>query len=236
MRLVDCIQGSAQWLDARRGNITASRIVDVLDQLKKGGEGASRRNYRIELVAERLTGRSEDHYTSPEMVWGQEFEAAARSAYEIERGEMVDTVGFVLHPTFDFAGASPDGLIADDGGLEIKCPKTTTHLKWMLAGDVPAEHQPQMIWNMVCTKRAWWDFASYDPRSPDGLKLFTCRLEMDAERAALIEAAVKVFHEEVEQTTTELLKKVPLAPVRSKDVRSEYEQLMEVMDLAELVP
>lgn len=236
MRVIDCEQGSAQWLDARRGKITASRIGYVLDTLKKGGEGASRRNYRIELLAERLSGRTEDHYMSPEMLWGKELEPEARSGYEIDTGNMVERVGFVLHPSFDYAGASPDGLVGADGGLEIKCPKTTTHIKWMLAGTVPEEHQAQCLWNMLCTDRMWWDFASYDPRLPDGLKLFTVRIERDESRIAKIEQEVVQFNDELEALADDLRKRIKSSPATPIDNRSELEQLNEMMDRMELVP
>lgn len=225
MRHVECIQGSAAWLDARRGRITASGIANVLAVLKRGGESAERRNYRISLIAERLSGRSEDHYVSPEMAWGSEFESFARAAYEVEIGVMVDTAGFILHPHFDFAGASPDGLIGDDGGLEIKCPKTTTHIRWLLAGKVPEEHQAQMFWNMRCCERQWWDFQSYDPRLPDGLKTFVVRLERDEQRLAEIEEEVVRFNNEVEQTVAFLRQRVREPSVVPADTRSALEQL-----------
>jgi putative phage-type endonuclease len=233
MRIIDCEQGSAQWLEARRGKITASRIGDVLDRLKKGGEGAFRRNYRIGLLAERLSGRTEEHYVSPEMVWGKELEDEARAAYEIEAGNMVEQVGFVLHPTFDYAGASPDGLIGNDGGLEIKCPKTSTHIKWMLEGGVPEEHQAQCLWNMLCCDRAWWYFASYDPRLPDGLKLSVVRMERDDKRIAEIEAEVTQFNCEVNEVMNQLMGRIKVKPV---DTRTPLEQLNALMDQMEMVP
>lgn len=236
MRTIKCTQGSAEWLEVRRGKITASRIADVLAVLKKGGEGADRRNYRIEQIAERLSGRSEDHYVSPEMEWGTEFEPIARSAYEIATESMVDTVGFVLHPTFDFAGSSPDGLVGDDGGLELKCPKTTTHIKWLMDGKVPEEHQAQCLWHMTCCERKWWDFMSFDPRLPDGLKIFIARMERDDERIAAIESEVARFNDEVEATIAQLGSRIIARPAPPIDTRSDYDQLMEMIDNQELVP
>jgi putative phage-type endonuclease len=204
--------------------------------LKRGGESADRRNYRNEILAERLSRRTEDHYVSPEMAWGSEFEPIARYAYEIATGEMVDTVGFVLHPTMDFAGASPDGLVGEDGGLELKCPKTTTHIKWMTNGGVPEEHQAQCLWNMACAERQWWDFMSFDPRLPDGLRIFIARMERDEASIKLIEEEVARFNDEVEAACSALrvrVREVPPAPV---DPRSDYEQLMSMIDAQELVP
>lgn len=236
MRIVECEQGTAQWLDIRRGKITASRIADVLAVLKKGGEGADRRNYRIEQIAERLSGRSEDHYVSPEMEWGSELEPIARSAYEIATESMVDTVGFVLHPVFDYAGASPDGLVGTDGGLELKCPKTTTHIKWLMAGTVPEEHQAQCLWNMACCERSWWDFMSYDPRLPEGMKVFIVRMERDESRIEAIESLVARFNDEVEAAIDQLGGRPKPRPVAPVDTRSELEQLNEMLDKMEMIP
>lgn len=236
MRIVNCDQGTAQWLEVRRGKITASRIADVLAVLKKGGEGADRRNYRTELIAERLSGRTEEHYVSPEMDWGSELEPIARSAYEIATGEMVDTVGFVLHPIFDFAGASPDGLVSEDGGIEVKCPKTTTHIKWLQGGIVPEEHQAQCLWNMACCERDWWDFISFDPRLPDGLKIFIVRMLRDDERIALIEEEVAKFNGEIDAVCSNLGRLIIIRPQPPIDTRSDFDQLMAMIDSQELVP
>lgn len=240
MRVIECEQGSAQWLDARCGKITASRICDLMKVLTKaskngkaGDAAAPRLAYSIDLIAERLSGRSEDHYVSPEMEWGSHFEDQARTAYELERSVMAEKVGFILHPTLDFAGASPDSLIGNDGGIEIKCPKTTTHIKWILAGEVPEEHQEQCLWNMACAESTWWDFVSYDPRLPDGLKLFIVRMNRDSERIAEIEAEVIRFNAAVEDMVTELRKRIVERPI---DTRSEYDQLMATMDRMELIP
>lgn len=236
MRIVNCEQGSAEWLQLRCGKITASRICDVLAMLKRGGEGAERRNYRVDIVAERLSGRTEDHYVSPEMAWGSEYEALARAEYEMETGAMVETVGFVLHPIYDYAGSSPDGLVGNDGGIEIKAPKTTTHIKWLLEGKVPEEHQPQMLWNMLCTQRDWWDFVSYDPRLPDGLKLFIARMQWDHQRGEDVAAAVIQFNSEVEEVVSFLRRRVKERPAPPVDTRTDLEQLYAMIDAKELTP
>jgi hypothetical protein len=170
------------------------------------------------------------------MEWGNECEPFARAAYEIGCDVMADSVGFILHPTFDYSGASPDSLIGTDGGLEVKCPKTTTHIKWMQAGGVPEEHQAQCLWNMACAGRAWWDFVSYDPRLPDGLKIFIVRMDRDDARIAEIEAEVIQFNQEVVFAVSHLRKRVIERPAPPVDTRSEYEQLMAMMDAQELIP
>jgi len=214
MTHIRCIQGSPEWLQERCGRITASRIVDVMAVLKRGGESAARENYRMELLAERLIGRSASHFVTPEMQWGIDNELLARGAYEIymEADEFtrapehrkpvsVDACGFFVHPAMEYAGASPDALVRSgdgDGLLEIKCPQTKTHLRWMLAGVVPPEHEPQMLFEMACAERKWCDFVSFDPRLAASLQLFTKRLKWDADRIADIELAVAAMDGEVD--------------------------------------
>lgn len=203
MKILDFPQGSAEWLQSRAGKVTASRIADVMAKIKTG-EAASRRDYKAQIVAEILTGKpQEDGFTNSAMQWGTEQEPFARSAYEVAMDLMVDTVGLVLHPAIDRAAASPDGL-AGDGLLEIKCPKTATHLQYLLAGVAPAQYQMQMLWQMACTERAWCDFVSFDPRLPEDLQLLIVRFERDDKRIAEIETEVKLFLSEVDETIAKL--------------------------------
>ena len=213
MRIVDCEQNDAEWTWARTGRITASRMCDVMATLKRGGEAASRRDYRAELIAERLTGRAEDHYVSKEMKFGTEQEPFARTAYEIKTENIVDQVGFIFHPRLDFTGASPDGLIGQDGGLELKCPKTTTHLAYMMAGTVPKEYQDQMLWNMACAEREWWDFASYDSRLPEKLRIFIVRMPRDEGRISEIEREILTLDSEVQYVCAQLGMEAKPTPV-----------------------
>lgn len=199
MKVIDFPQGSAEWLASRAGKVTASRLEDVLAKIKSG-EAAARRDYRAQIVAEILTGHpQEDGYINAEMQWGLDNEILARGAYQVAKDIDVDPVGLVLHPTIDRAAASPDGL-AGSGLVEIKCPKTATHLQYLLAGEVPAKYQPQMQWQMACTERTWCDFVSYDPRLPDELQLFVVRLERDNARIKEMEAEVLKFLFEVDAT------------------------------------
>jgi YqaJ-like viral recombinase domain len=128
---------------------------------------------------------------------------------------MVDQAGFVFHPRLDFSGASPDGLIGQDGGLELKCPKTTTHLAYMTAGTVPEDHQYQMLWNMACADREWWDFASFDPRLPEKLRLFVVRMPRDEARIGEIEREVLKLNSEVHNVCTQLGVVVHLPPIEA---------------------
>jgi putative phage-type endonuclease len=242
VRFVDCEQNSAKWIWARTGRITASRICDLMATLKRGGEAASRRDYRAELIAECLTGNAENRYVSKEMRYGREQEPFARTAYEIKTGNIVDQVGFVFHPRLAFSGASPDGLIREDGGLELKCPKTTTHLAYMAAGTVPKEYESQMLWNMACAEREWWDFASFDARLPEKLRLFIVRMPRDEVRIGEIEREVMALKDEID-TICEQLGVVPnLAPIEAftqngpskRDLNPETVQVEETFRTAEL--
>jgi hypothetical protein len=215
VRVVDCEQNSAEWVWARTGRITASCIVDMMATLKRGGEAAARRDYRAQLVAERLTGRAEDHYVSKEMQFGAEQEPFARTAYEIKTENIVDQVGFIFHPRLDFTGASPDGLIGQDGGLELKCPKTTTHLAYMIAGTVPKEYRDQLLWNMACAEREWWDFVSYDSRLPEKLRIFIVRMPRDEARIGEIEREVIKLNSEIRYICAHLGIEEDLPPIEA---------------------
>src|SRR5690606_6597640 len=142
---------------ARLGRVTASRIADVTAATRNGW-GASRANYKAELVAERLTGQPAQRFISGAMQHGIDTEPDAILAYEFFTDQTVEPVGFVDHPTIAMSGASPDGLIGDDGLVEVKCPNTATHLDTLLGGAIPDKYLKQMQWQMACTGRQWCDF------------------------------------------------------------------------------
>ena len=199
-------QGSAEWLAARAGCLTASAIADMIAKTKTG-ESASRANLRARLVAERLTGIPQDGFSNAAMQWGNEQEPFARAAYEIHSGNLVDQTGLVMHPSIPYAGASPDGLIDDCRLVEIKCPNTATHIKYLLSGDAPKEYQPQMLWQMECTERKWCDFVSFDPRMPSHLQLFVVRFDRDEGRLNDVRAEAVKFLAEVDGLINQLTKK-----------------------------
>lgn len=196
-------QGTPQWLQERCGFVTASRIKDVQAKIKSG-EAAGRANYRAELVAQRLTGQVQESYTNAAMDRGTELEPFARASYEIRFGSVVEETGFIKHPKIEWTGASPDGLVGSDGLLEIKCPNTSTHIGYLLAGTVPAQYVPQMTWQIACTGRKWCDFASYDPRMPEELQLFVVRFTPTKEQMSETERDVIAFLEEVDSTVKRL--------------------------------
>lgn len=197
MKIIEWPQGSAEWRQARAGLVTASRMCDVIARIKTG-EAAARRDYRAQLVAEILTGEPQDSgYINAEMQWGIDHEELARSAYEVATDCLVQPVGLVLHPTIERAGASPDGITA--GVLEIKCPKTATHLQYLLDDRVPKDYEPQMAWQMACTGLPWADFVSFDPRLPEKMRLFVKRLPRDEARIKELEREVIAFLAEVDK-------------------------------------
>lgn len=202
---IECIQGDAAWFEARVGKVTASRVADALAMLKKDGSSAARERYKIDILTEVLTGNPVEHYVSPYMDFGTEHEPVARSAYEMHTREEVDLWGFVIHPQIARSGASPDGLVGEDGLIEIKVPSGRTHLEYLIEGVVPEDYKPQMFWQMACTGRQWCDFVSYDPRIPEGFGLFVKRLPRDGKVIEEMESGVRCFIAEVNAMAEKLL-------------------------------
>jgi putative phage-type endonuclease len=196
-------QGTPKWFAARLGNVTASRVADVIAKTKSG-YSASRENYMAQLICERMTNTVAESYTNAAMQWGTETEPLARAAYESIADVLVDEVGYVQHPRIERAGASPDGLVGLFGLLEIKCPNTATHIDTLITEQVPTKYITQMQWQMVCTGRAWCDFVSFDPRLPNGLQVFVKRVEFDTEYAATLEIEVVKFLAELDTKISKL--------------------------------
>lgn len=190
-------QRTEEWFAARIGKVSASRVADVLAKIKTG-EAASRKNYKMELVVQRLTGKPGESFTNAAMEWGTEQEPFARMAYEAHTGNFVEEVGFIDHPTIEGFGCSPDGIVGE-GLVEIKCANTTTHIDWMLDGKAPSRYIPQMQCQMAVTGAKWCDFASYDPRLPEDLQLFVVRVDRDQEYIDSMEVEVKQFLDEVKE-------------------------------------
>lgn len=198
-------QGSLEWLLERAGHATTSRFADILATIKSG-ESASRRNYRTQLVTERITGLPVETYHNAAMQWGTDHQEEARRAIEDELGVIVQPSPFIKHPKHDWIGCSPDGLIGTDGGAEIKCPYVSTiHIETLQRGVVPSEHVAQIQGGMWVTGRPWWLFASYDKRMPGRLKLYTKRVDRDEGYIATLQKSVILFCNEVEEATSRLL-------------------------------
>ncbi len=204
--MTDAPQRSAEWFEARLGKVTASRIADVVARTKSGW-GASRENYMAELICERLTGEPAAGYVSAAMQHGIDTEPEARAAYEMWTDSTVTEVGFVPHPEIAMSGASPDGLVGDDGLIEIKCPGTARHIKTLLGGTIDRRYLLQMQWQMACTGRAWCDFVSYDPRISPEMQLWIERVERDDETIDWLTKEVVAFLEELDEKLAVLIQR-----------------------------
>jgi putative phage-type endonuclease len=198
-------QGSESWFQVRIGKVTASRVADVIAKTKTG-YSASRDNYMAQLVCERLTGQKGESFTNAAMQHGTDTEPLARAAYEALQDVLVDEVGFVPHPTIEMAGASPDGMVGEDGLLEIKCPNTATHIETLISKVVPSKYNTQMQFQMACTGRKWCDFVSFDNRLPAELQLFVTRVPRDEVFIRLIEAEIVQFLAELDDKINKLMK------------------------------
>ena len=199
-------QRTDEWFASRLGKATASRIADIIAKTKTG-PSASRENYAVQLVLERITQSKGESYSNAAMQWGTETEPLARQAYELKRGLFVDEVGFIDHPTIANSGASPDGLVGTDGLVEIKCPNSATHMETLVTRKIPQKYIPQMTWQMACTGRSWCDFVSFDPRFPENLQIFIERIECDPTYVRMLELEVTQFLDEVEKKV-EILRKM----------------------------
>lgn len=203
-------QRTPEWYDARAGNATASRVKDILTQPQKGKKESSvRKAYMAQIICERLTGKSleEERGNFFDVRRGNDLESVARAEYEMRRNVVVDTAGFVKHPSIDRFGCSPDGLIGKDGMCQIKAPRRHVHLDWIMAGVVPNDHKDQMFAELAChPEREWNDFVSYVEDLPHHLQLFVVRLHRDPVRIALIEAGVAKFNADVDEIISKLPK------------------------------
>jgi putative phage-type endonuclease len=197
------IQGTSDWYAQRLGKVTASRVADVIGRTKTG-YAASRANYAAELLVERLTGTPTPSFTNAAMQWGVDNEPLARAAYAQTMGVDVYETSFVDHPEIAMSGASPDGLVLEDGLVEIKCPNTATHLETLESGAIPARYLTQMQWQMACTGRDWCDFASFDPRLPPALCLFIKRVPRDVSMIVDLENEVTGFLAELDARISSL--------------------------------
>jgi len=202
-------QGSPEWQALRIGKLTASRVADMLATVKTG-ESASRKNLKADLIVERLTNQKTESFTSGAMNRGIETEPQARAAYEVKTGNFVDQIAFVDHPSIKMFGCSPDGLVDNEGAIEIKCPNSATHLEYLETQTIPKKYITQMQTQLCVTGRKWCDFVSFDPRLPEPLNLLIIRVERDDEYISMIESEAIKFLQEVQDKVDNLLKQVQL--------------------------
>jgi putative phage-type endonuclease len=197
----ECEQRSPEWFALRAGRLTGSAADAITAKpLKSGGEPAVRRDLRVQLAIETLTGKpvQNDVYVSAAMQRGIDLEGKARDAYEAATGNIVRQTGFVTHPVLQGIGCSLDGDIRNfEGILEIKCPKSSTMVGYWTEGGLPTEYVPQVMHNMLVTGAAWCDFAAYDDRMPEGLEFFMVRVTREQLQLDEYEVKVLAFIREV---------------------------------------
>jgi putative phage-type endonuclease len=203
-------QRTDEWFQARAGKITASRIADLMARLRNGKPSASRENMVALLAFERILGDCVPTYSNAAMQRGIDLEPEAIRAYEDR--EMVATMpwGFVDHPEIPMAGCSPDGLVGDDGLLEVKCPSAHAKHLAALTHDAHAdEYKHQLQWQLACTGRQWVDIVSYYPGLPDHLTLACVRVERDEDAIAALEAEARQANEDISEIVYELEQRKP---------------------------
>lgn len=210
-------QGTGAWYRERAGFVTASRFGDVAAKGKNGNYLKAREDYLIEIVTERLTGEPSMRSHGYIGEYGKTLEEYARLAFEAETGFLVRETDFTQHPNIEWVGGSPDGLIGEDGLLEIKCPASSVvHLKTILSGQMLEEHQAQVQGNLWTTGRTWAEFVSYDPRMPEHLRLFHKRNKRDQEFIDELTKEVRKFLDDVEKFIAKLPKAVEEKGIASR--------------------
>lgn len=197
MKIHDVEQRSPDWFALRAGKLTGSCAKDMLAKGRGSADSVKRRDLLYKLIAERMSGVSqEDGYVNAVMQWGIDHEADAVRAYEAEASCFVDTIGFCEHDSLPI-GTSPDGFVGATGILSVKCPKTATHIRYLRERGEPSEHVAQNTHELWLTGRAWIDFVSFDPRLPEGGRLFLIRVTRTLAQLADYEREALAFLQEV---------------------------------------
>jgi len=202
--IINADQRSPEWFRARAGRLTGSRAADMLSTIKSG-ESAARRDYRLQLTCERLTGQPQDDlFINASMQRGIEMEPFARSAYEAKTGNVAVQTGFLSHATH-LAGCSLDGHVDHFAGIvELKCPKSATHLRYLREGVLPKEYVPQVTHNAWIAGADYVDFLSYDDRFPSDLQVFYVRVLVKDLDIAGYEQSALAFLSEVDNEVNAL--------------------------------
>ncbi|MBT50959.1 MAG: exonuclease [Acinetobacter sp.] len=198
---MNILQRSGDWYAERCGKVTASRVKDLN---AKPSKGKALNALGLTILAERLTGVQKETPTNFAMQWGIDNEPYAIAAYENETGFFVNGTGLIDHPFIEMFGASPDGLVGENGQIEVKCPDTTTHLNTLLTKEVPEEHIPQITSQLACTRRQWCDFVSYDPRLDPELQIIIIRVFAKDLNIEGLERDVRAFNRTIEEAKASL--------------------------------
>lgn len=199
LEVVDCEQGTDEWFLARLGRATTSEFSSILAK----GEGKTRKAYMLKLAAERLTGKPTESFSNKHTERGTEQEPFARMAYEAATGNLVQEVGFLRHKE-RMIGCSPDGLVDDDGGLELKSCIPTVQIERFQKGGLPSECRAQVLGTLWLTGREYWDFASFSPDMPDHLQLYIYRAFPDVEFNRTLDSEVPRFLDELDKLVADL--------------------------------
>lgn len=191
-------QRSEEWYEARRGMITASCFGDIMSN-GRGGMSKTAESLLHTLLAEHLTGQPRENISSKALDWGTEHEDDAVAEYELLTGNLVESEGFLLHPLEEMVGSSPDGLVGDDGLIEVKCPHNSrVHVKNLVSREIPSEYYWQVVGNIWVTGRDWCDFISYDPRMPEH-RLVIVRYERDEKDIDKLASRVAAFRTKLKE-------------------------------------
>ena len=190
-------QGTDEWLEARRGMVTASTVGQLLTATGRPANNDTSRRLTLTLVAERITGEIEPVWINDDMQRGHDVEPIARNLYaQSFADEPVTETGFMVRDDWGFRlGFSPDGLVGDNGLLEIKAPRAKGHIATILADDMPSHHMPQIQAGLLVSGRDWCDFVSYRGGLPPYIK----RIHADAKWAEAIVDAVSAFEQRAEE-------------------------------------
>lgn len=197
-------QGSPSWVRERIGKLTASRMGDVMAVLKNGKPSELRKQYMMQLVAERMTDSAASTFVTQAMQHGIDCEPMGAEEYEALTGEIVLPAPFVPHPEIENFGASPDRFVGRDGLLEIKAPSTVNYIEWRRSGEIPEKYRWQMLAQIACTRRKWCDFVAYDPRVLYGPPIWIKRFEPSPEEIEKCESAARQFLDEVDALFTQV--------------------------------
>ncbi|WP_063584276.1 lambda exonuclease family protein [Achromobacter ruhlandii] len=200
-------QRTEEWRQERAGNLTASTFKDII-AVKRDGKPTEARAKLMRVKAfERLAGIAQHEVGSKSMDWGKDLEDAADEAYMVTHGGIIVPSPYLTHSQYSYIGASPDGLVGTDGGVEKKCPHDeAVHIQTWLEG-MPADHMPQVQGNMLVTGRQWWDFISYDPRQAPELRLYVQRVPRDDDYIKTLLTALLQFEAELRAMVETLRRK-----------------------------
>jgi hypothetical protein len=198
MITIDCLQGSTEWMSARVGIPTASKFDEILDV--KGKPSRQRQKYLYALSGERIIGSKEDSYQNATMKRGIEMEHEARELYEMINGVEVKQVGICYPDEKKLYAASPDGLVGDNGLVEIKCPLLTTIVAYHINGNLVEDYFQQLQGQLLVTGREWVDIIAYYP----AFKPLIIRVNRDENFTRALIAELHVFCVELDEITEKL--------------------------------